>query len=120
MRATLPGREAPRGGEASAGERFESDRSGSPADALSVRGPQTKINGRRVAQFGLQISLPRRRKAPADHRHGFRTYGEAGVSLFDFIEGWYSKSRLHSSLGSCGRCWPRPSGSACSSWCWTG
>ena len=81
MRATLPGREAPRGGEASAGERSSPIVAAHQPMLSPCAAPQTKINGCRVAQFGLQIHLPRRRKAPADHRHRFRTYGEARVTL---------------------------------------
>ena len=32
-------------------------------------------------------------------RRRFKTYAEAEIAVFDFIEGWYNPQRRHSSLG---------------------
>jgi putative transposase len=32
-------------------------------------------------------------------RHAFRTKGEARLAIFDFVEAFYNRERLHSSIG---------------------
>jgi putative transposase len=33
------------------------------------------------------------------HRNLFKTYEEARIAIFEFIEGWYNRNRIHSSIG---------------------
>ncbi|MCF7932354.1 MAG: IS3 family transposase, partial [Acholeplasmataceae bacterium] len=33
------------------------------------------------------------------HRSLFKTYEEARIAIFEFIEGWYNRNRIHSSIG---------------------
>lgn len=93
-----------------------SDLRGGPLTAHSDRGSQYACEAvsERLKLLGIRASMSRKGncydnafaesffhtlKNELVHRRRYKTRKEAMIEIFDYIEGWYNRRRLHSSLG---------------------
>lgn len=50
------------------------------------KGKHIRIEDRLIIEYGL------------DQNYTYRTFEEANIAIFKYIEGWYNRKRLHSSI----------------------